>query len=163
MTRLAPDWHLAEINIARLRAPLTDPLLADFVAQLDEVNRIAEESEGFVWRLKDDNGAASSYVQFDDDTRLIVNMSVWRTIEALHQYVYRSHHMTVFRDRARWFERMTSPSLAMWWIPEGHVPSLNEGRARLAVLADRGPSDQAFNFKTAFPAPLDDCALQHRP
>jgi hypothetical protein len=147
-------WHIAEINIARLRAPLTDPLLADFVAQLDEVNRIADESDGFVWRLKDDNGSASSYVRFSDDERVIVNMSVWRSIEALHQYVYLSHHLSVFKDRARWFERLPTASLAMWWIEAGQVPSLNEGRSRLAMLDHRGPTDQAFTFKHAFPPPV---------
>ncbi len=154
---LTPDpasvWHVAEINIARLRAPLANPLMADFVAQLDEVNKIADESEGFVWRLKAESGRASSYVRFDDDERVIVNMSLWRSIDALHAYVYRSHHLRVFRDRARWFERMDGVQLALWWVATGHVPSMDEGRLRLATLSERGPTSESFTFKATFPPP----------
>src|SRR5215204_6317759 len=109
--------HLAQINIARIRAPLTDPLMADFVAQLETVNRAAETSPGFVWRLKSADGGASSYVRFSDDDRVIVNMSVWTSIEVLQAYVYRTHdHASVFRDRLRWFEPLGGPPLALWWI-----------------------------------------------
>ena len=146
-------WHLAQINIARTRAPLTDPLMATFVAQIDEINRLAEETDGFIWRLKDEAGAASSYVKFGDDDRIIVNMTVWVSIEALHSYVYRSHHVSVFRERARWFEPLGTAGLAMWWVPAGHVPSIDEGRDRLAMLDASGPTAEAFTFKHRFPPP----------
>ncbi|HET9370476.1 MAG TPA: DUF3291 domain-containing protein [Vicinamibacterales bacterium] len=144
--------HLAQINVARLRAPLTDPLLADFVAALDPINALAEASPGFVWRLKDDSGASSSYVTFGDDDRLIVNMSVWTSIDTLFEYAYRSGHADVFRRRREWFEPI-DPPFALWWIPAGHVPSVDEGRAKLATLARLGPTPDAFTFKIRFPQP----------
>jgi hypothetical protein len=113
-------WHLAQINIARARAPLTDPLMADFVTQLDAVNAVAEGSPGFLWRLKADDGSPSSYVKFSDNDRIIVNMSVWESIEALEAYVYRVQaHADVFRNRRRWFEPIPGPQVALWWVPAG--------------------------------------------
>ena len=145
--------HLAEINIARTRAPLTDPLMAEFVAQLETVNRAADESAGFVWRLKADDGSASSYVRFSEDERVIVNMSVWTSVEALQAFVYRTHdHAAVFRDRLRWFEPLIGPPLALWWVPAGHIPSLDEGRRRLELLDRDGPTPEAFTFKHQFAA-----------
>ena len=138
--------HLAQINVARLRAPLTDPLLADFVAQLDAINVLAEESPGFVWRLKAEAGAPSSYIKFSDDDLTIVNMSVWTSVDALFAYVYRSGHGEVYRNRRTWFEPIAHP-FALWWIPEGDVPSLDEGRRRLELLARLGPTTDAFTFK----------------
>ena len=147
-------WHLAEINIARARAALTDPLMADFVAALDSVNAVAEASPGFVWRLKADGGGPSSYVRYSDDDRVIVNMSVWESIEALESYVYRVHeHATVFRGRRQWFEAMTEPQVVLWWIQAGSIPTLDEGRRRLAILKRDGPTPDAFTFKRRF-APL---------
>jgi hypothetical protein len=144
--------HLAQINVARLRAPLTDPLLAEFVAALDPINALAEASPGFVWRLKDDAGASSSYVKFSDDDLVIVNMSVWTSIDALFEYAYRSGHVEIFRRRREWFEPI-DPPFALWWIPEGHTPTLDEGREKLAMLARQGPSPEAFTFKARFPQP----------
>ena len=146
-------WHLAQINIARARAPLTDPQMADFVAQLESVNRMADASNGFVWRLKTEDGSASSYVRFSDDQQLIVNMSVWTSVNELQAFVYRTHaHAAVYRDRRRWFTPVDGPSLALWWVPAGHIPSLDEGRRRLALLARDGPTAAAFTFKHQFAA-----------
>ena len=144
--------HLAQINVARLRAPLTDPLLAEFVAALDPINALAEASPGFVWRLTDDAGASSSYVRFSDDDLVIVNMSVWTSIDALFEYAYRSGHVEIFRRRREWFEPI-DPPFALWWIPEGHTPTLDEGREKLAMLGRLGPSPDAFTFKARFPQP----------
>ena len=127
--------------------------MASFVAQLDEINELAERTPGFVWRLKGPDGAASSYIAFDEDERTIVNMSVWTSIEALRQYVYRSAHGAVYRDRRRWFEPMTGPQLAIWWSPAGYVPSIEEGRQRLELLKQRGPTADAFTFKQPFGPP----------
>src|SRR6185436_165700 len=144
-------YHLAQINIARVRAPLDDPSMADFVVQLDAVNAIADESPGFVWRLKAEDGQSSIYMRAFDDDRLLINMSVWETVEALQQYVYRDQHGGVFRDRRKWFEPLAVPSLALWWIPAGHIPTIAEGKERLEMLARLGPTPEAFTFKNYFP------------
>ena len=146
-------WHLAEINIARLIAPLTDPRVARFVEQLDAINALAERSPGFVWRLTATGGDPSAYVTFGDDDRVIVNMSVWTSIDALHRYVYGSGHGAVYRDRRQWFEPPAAPPFALWWIPAGHVPTLNEGRSKLAQLTRQGPTVNAFTFRRPFPPP----------
>ena len=153
MTQRQQTYHLAEINIARLKAPITDPMIADFVAQLDAVNAIADNGEGFVWRLKSDEGAPSSYLNPFGDPLLVVNMSVWTSVEALHDYVYRSHHVEVYRARQNWFERMESP-MALWWQPAGSIPSVEEGMRRLQLLRENGPNPHAFTFKQSFPPPV---------
>ncbi len=143
-------YHLAQINIARVRAPLDDPQMADFVAQLDAINMLAEQSPGFVWRLQAEDGRSSSYIHAFDDDRLLVNMSVWESIEALRHYTYRSRHSQAFRDRKKWFEPHDSPYLALWWVPAGHIPTVEEGKERLEKLRQHGPTSEAFTFKTAF-------------
>jgi len=146
-------FHLAEINVARLRAPLDDPRLADFVAQLDDVNALADASPGFVWRLKAEGGGASSYVRAFEDERLIVNLSVWSSVEALFAFVYRGRHLDVFRARGRWMEPLGSPPVALWWLRAGELPSVADGQARLELLARNGPSPDAFTFRETFPPP----------
>src|ERR1700676_1697276 len=130
-------YHLAQINIARLIAPLDDPRIADFVAQLAPVNALADAAPGFVWRLQSESGNATD-VPFTDDTFEIVNMSVWESVEALRAFTYASGHMQVFRDRARWFEKMDWPHYCLWWVPAGHVPTVNEGRERLTHYQQHG-------------------------
>ena len=143
------NFHLAQINVARMRAALTDPIMKGFVDQLDEVNALAEASPGFVWRLKTEAGNATD-VQAFDDPMILVNMSVWESVEALQQYVYRSHHVNVFRDRGQWFETYGAPHLALWWIPAGKTPTVEEGKRRLELLKARGPTGEAFTFKQVF-------------
>ncbi|MBW8879904.1 MAG: DUF3291 domain-containing protein [Asticcacaulis sp.] len=144
-------WQLAEINIATGLAPLTDPRLADFVANLDRINALAEGSDGFVWRLKgEENNALTLRVFENPDT--IVNMSVWESMDKLSGYVYRSDHREIMRRRKEWFEPM-EVSFALWWVPAGHEPTPEEGRARLELLSALGPTPDAFTFKTPFPAP----------
>src|SRR5690349_16357562 len=120
-------YHLAQINIARLTAPLDDPRLADFVAQLDEVNALAERAPGFVWRLKSDSGNALD-IAYGDDPMLLVNMSVWESVEALQEFTYARRHLEVFRQRGKWFEKMAQPSYCLWWRPAGDPPTVAEGR-----------------------------------
>ena len=144
-------FHIAEINVALLRVPLSDPLLSDFVAELDRVNAVADASPGFVWRLKGADGGSSSYLQPFPNERMIINMSVWTSIEALRDYVYRSDHVEIFRKREKWFERIVTP-LALWWVPSGTIPSVTEGVDRLARLVEAGPTPEAFTFKKQFPA-----------
>jgi Domain of unknown function (DUF3291) len=138
-------YHLAQVNIARARAALHSPTMADFVASLHEINLLAEKSPGFVWRLREQSELTSSAAA--GDGRLIVNMSVWQSLETLREYVYRSAHNSVIRRRAEWFEPMTRANLALWWIPAGHEPSLGEARERLAHLRRHGECRAAFTFR----------------
>jgi heme-degrading monooxygenase HmoA len=143
--------QLAQINIARLIAPIDDPRIAEFVAQLDPVNALAENAPGFVCRLKSDAGNATDIV-YNDDPFVIVNMSVWESVEALRDFTYTSKHIDVFRKRAEWFERMTKPHYCLWWVPAGHVPTVAEGRERLEHYQEHGATPYAFWFSQLFPA-----------
>lgn len=149
---MAPAVQLAQINIARARAPIDAPLMAGFVARLDEINALAEASPGFVWRLKTDEGNATSLQPYDDE-RILVNLSVWQSPEHLKQYVYRSLHAEVMRERKTWFERFGDVYVALWWIPQGHVPTIAEAKERLHYLQLHGPTEFAFSFAKLFPAP----------
>lgn len=147
--------HLAQVNVARLLAPLDSPQLAGFVSRLDEVNALAEQSPGFVWRLKDDASNNATAVPMYDDTSIIVNMSVWESIEALRAFTYSGAHLEVFKQRRGWFEHMREAATAMWWVPAGHRPTVAEARERLAHLRAHGPSAHAFPFGAPFPAPAE--------
>lgn len=149
---MASPHHLAQVNVARLRAPLDAPELADFVAALEPVNALADAAPGFVWRLQTDEGDATSIRAFDDDM-IIVNMSVWESLEALRDFVYRSDHRTFLARRRRWFERMDAPMVALWWVPAGHRPTVAEAKQRLDALEGLGPTPEAFTFRRSFPAP----------
>lgn len=149
--------HLAQANVARTVAPLDDPLMADFVDQLAYINDVAERSPGFVWRLQTEAGDATEVRAFDDP-RVIFNMSVWESIEALSDYVYRSEHLAPLRNRRKWFERSAEPHLVMWWIRVGHTPSVAEARERLELLRSEGAGPRAFTFQRPFSpdgGPLD--------
>jgi hypothetical protein len=147
--------HLAQINLARMVAPLEDPVMAGFVAQLDAVNAAADRSEGFVWRLQGDAGDATA-VRVLGDPAILVNMSVWSSAESLLKYVYQSGHGPVLRDRARWFSRMTEAHLALWWIPAGTPPTVDEALRRLQFLRAHGETPFAFTFRRRFEAPSAD-------
>ena len=143
--------HLAQVNVARLAAPLDSPQLADFVANLDAVNAIADASPGFVWRLQTESGDATALRIFDDDW-IIVNMSVWGSLEELREYVYRSPHADVLRRRQEWFEQMAEAHVALWWIEGGTLPTLDDARERLMTLRAEGPTQRAFTLKEPYPA-----------
>ncbi|MGF1607933.1 MAG: DUF3291 domain-containing protein [Kiloniellales bacterium] len=145
-------FQLAQVNVARARALLDDSLLADFVANLDRINALAEAASGFVWRLKDESGNATG-IAVSDDPRVIVNLSVWRSAEELFDFVYKTGHNRIMAQRREWFERWDGPHMALWWVPAGHLPSVAEALERLARLAERGPTIETFTFKTRFPAP----------
>jgi hypothetical protein len=146
--------HLAQVNLATLRAPLDSPDLAGFVAQLEPVNALADQSPGFVWRLQTEDGDATAIRPFEDD-RVIVNLSVWASLEALRTFVYASRHLDVMRQRRAWFHRMPDPFMALWWVPAGTIPTVAEAKDRLELLARRGPSAAAFTFRAPFPEPAD--------
>ena len=151
-------WQLAQINIARLVAPLDDPRIAEFVQGLAPVNAIADASPGFVWRLQSASGNATDFA-YSDDPALIVNMSVWESLDALRDYVYRSGHMEFFRKRRQWFEKMDLPSYCLWWVPAGHIPTIAEGRDRLEHYQTHGSTPYSFWFSQPFPAPAESPAL----
>jgi len=141
--------HVAQINIARAVGPTDSPQLAEFIAALEPVNALAESSPGFVWRLQDDSGDAVSIRVFDDD-QIIINLSVWESIDALFEFAYRSHHVDYFRRRREWFERFPTSHLALWWVPVGEVPTIEEAKERLEHLDRHGPTPHAFTFKRRF-------------
>ena len=143
---------MAQLNIALPHRPLEDPLLAEFVAALEPVNAAADAAPGFVWRLQTDEGDATGVRAFGDD-RLIVNLSVWETLEALRAFVYTdAQHTAVLRRRREWFRSLGESHLVLWWIEPSHIPTVNEAEARLDRLREQGPSPTAFTFKEPFPA-----------
>jgi uncharacterized protein DUF3291 len=143
--------HLAQINIGRIKAPLDDPSMHGFVSRLEDLNALADRSPGFVWRLQTDAGNATDFRPFPDDDRILLNMSVWESIEHLRAYVYDTAHADVMRQRRDWFEKLERTYLALWWIPAGHIPSIEEAKARLDSLDANGPTPFAFTFRTTFP------------
>jgi hypothetical protein len=149
------SFHVAQVNIALPRAPVDAPLLADFMALLDPINELADASDGFVWRLQTDEGNATSIRPFEDE-RLMVNLSTWESVEAVREFVYRSVHVEVMRRRREWFEHMRL-YMALWWVPAGHIPSVEEAKDRLAHLREHGPTPHAFTFRQPF-GPADGSA-----
>ncbi|MGW0480303.1 DUF3291 domain-containing protein [Nonomuraea sp. NPDC003214] len=142
--------HLAELNLAHLRAPIDSAELAEFVALLEPINDLADRSPGFVWRLKESEEHPTATVQHEYGDHLLVNFSVWESLDALWNYVYRSDHLAVLRRRREWFLRIAEPAMVMWWIPEGTIPTLAEGMARLRRLRTEGPGPEAFTYKDAY-------------
>jgi len=145
-------YHLAQLNIGRIRAPVEDPIMDGFMSRLDEINAIADTTPGFVWRLQTEEGNATAIHAFDDPM-LLVNMSVWESVEALHAFTYRSDHRELLRGRADWFERFEGSFQVLWWVPAGHIPSVEEAKAKLEQLVASGPTEEAFTFAKRFPAP----------
>lgn len=148
-------YHLAQINIARLIAPLDDPKIAEFVAELEPINALADKAPGFLWRLQSESGNATD-IAYSDDPFIIVNMSIWESIEALRNFGYKSDHARVFRDRAKWFEKMSKPNYCLWWIPAGHIPTVAEGRERLEHYQLNGATPYSFWFTQHFRQPADE-------
>ena len=148
-------FHLAQINVGRLRALVGDPLVAEFIGALDEINALAEQSPGFVWRYMTEDGNATSVRPYEDET-ILINMSVWESIEALGDYVYRSDHAGYLRRRREWFDRMKEVIVALWWIPAGALPTVNDGIERLDHLRAHGPTPHAFGFRAPFSPTSED-------
>jgi hypothetical protein len=147
------DWHLAQLNVARLRAPLDDPGIADFVDNLEAINGLAERSPGFVWRLQTDEGDATAVRAYDDEL-VIINLTVWASVEALADFAYRSDHARFLRRKREWFERMVDAHLVLWWQPAGRLPTVTEAVARLERLRRDGPSPEAFTFRSPYGPPV---------
>ena len=145
-------FELAQLNIARARAPLDEPVMDGFVSRLAEINALGEASPGFVWRLTDASGGDATGIRAYDDPLIIVNLTVWAGIDELFAFAYRTRHVELFRARRDWFVPLGSPSLALWWVPTGHRPSIAEARGRLDHLAAHGPTAHAFTLKARFDA-----------
>lgn len=145
-------YHLAQYNVAKMRAESDDPAMAGFLARLDELNHLADRSPGFVWRFQDETGH-SNYIRLYEDDLVVVNMSTWESIDALHTFTYRSDHGPVYAARHTWFEPMDGHTLVLWWVAAGHEPTAMEGKDRLELLQRLGPTADAFTLKQRFPAP----------
>lgn len=139
------SFQLAQVNIGRARGEMTDPVMAEFVERLPEINALADQTPGFVWRLQTEDGDATAVRPYGD-ARIMINLSVWADLAALRTYVYRGPHAAVMRRRREWFERFDRIYVALWWVPAGHRPSVTEAVERLAHLEAHGPTAFAFSF-----------------
>ena len=145
-------YELAQLNIGIVKGPMDSPVMAQFVANLERINALAERSPGFLWRLQTDQGDATAIRPFDNDS-MLVNLSVWRDVESLRDYVYASAHVEIMRRRREWFERMSEAYLVLWWIPQRHRPGIAEAIAKLEALKSNGSHPGAFTFRHTFPPP----------
>ncbi len=149
---MSSSYELAQLNIGIIKGPIDSPVMAEFAANLDRINALADRAPGFIWRLQTEEGNATAIRPFEDENQLL-NMSVWRDLQSLSEYVYRSAHAEILRRRREWFERMSEAYLVLWWVPQGHRPSIEEAMAKLERLRAHGPTPEAFTFRRAFPAP----------
>ena len=143
------SFHLAQFNIAEAKAPLDSPLLKGFVERIDEINGLADGEKGFVWRMQDDSGNAM-LIQAYDNPDLLINMSIWESVEDLKRFTYQTMHKELIRDKKQWFHHIKAAYYVLWWIPEGHIPTLTEAKERLDLLREKGASPEAFNFKRSW-------------
>jgi len=153
--------HLAEFNIARIKYPLEDPRMREFVENVDRVNKLADTLPGFVWRLKDESGHAMNMTVYGD-AAILPNLTVWESAEALERFVFKTLHGRFFDRRETWFAQ-PEPTLVMWWVPAGHRPTLDEGVARLDHLKAHGSSDHAFGWESLPGARIGITARDKRP
>jgi len=149
---MTQPYHLAQINIAKGHATLENPIMKGFVDQIDHINKLAEASPGFVWRLKTENGDATEIQPFDDEL-IIVNMSVWGSMESLKNYVYSGDHLEALKQKKSWFQKIQGPFLALWWIPAGTTPTVQDGKNALEQLRLHGSTPKAFTFAKPQPMP----------
>ena len=146
------NYHLAQMNIARFRLPQEHAANIEFIENLDRVNAIAESQQGFVWRFTGEGNNALDVSAYDDPD-VVSNMSLWTSLESLGAFVYRNkEHREIMRRRGEWFDKIDF-HLALWWVEENHIPTLEEGKERLELLISDGPTENAFNFKKPFPSP----------
>lgn len=143
--------HLAQLNIAKAKYSLEAPEIKEFIDNLEPINNLAEASDGFIWRLKDESGDATSIQAFDDPD-MILNMSVWGSIDALKDFMFRTHHRDFLRRKKEWFHNLAEDSYVLWWVPVGHIPSVEEAIAKLEFLRANGDTANAFSFKSNFSA-----------
>jgi hypothetical protein len=145
-------YWLAQLNVALARHEMDSPVMQGFVSRLEEIDSLADHAPGFVWRLQTEEGDSTSIRVFDDPL-MLVNLSVWEDLESLRQFVFKTSHAELLKNRAAWFKEMDTNHLAMWWIPHGHIPSVEEAKAKLENIRQHGPSQAAFNLAKPFPSP----------
>ena len=145
-------YQLAQINVALAWHEMDSIQMQGFVSRLEEIDSLADHAPGFVWRLQTEEGDSTSIRVFNDPLMLI-NLSVWEDVEALRQFVFKSAHVELLKNRAQWFRKMDTNYLALWWIPHGHVPSVEEAKEKLEYIRAHGPSQEAFNLAKPFPSP----------
>jgi len=146
-------FHIAQVNVAQAKADMASDLMQGFVSRLDEINALADRADGFIWRLKEDSGSATAIRVFDDPL-LLINMSVWANLDALKHYVYKSLHVDLIKDRDAWFNKLGQSHQALWWIPVGHIPNVEEAQKKLEYIRKFGPSAEAFTFAKPHPMPM---------
>ncbi|WP_419536875.1 DUF3291 domain-containing protein [Endozoicomonas sp.] len=145
-------FHLAQVNIAKAKGSMDSPVMKGFVDQLDYINQLAENSPVFVWRLQTEEGDATDISAFEDEL-IIINMSVWQTYDDLKQYVYSGEHLSALKQKKDWFDKLEGSHLALWWIPAGSIPTVEDAKQALALLDTQGPTEKSFTFARPFPAP----------
>jgi len=153
LKKMMKQKQLAQVNIAKMKAPLDDPMMKEFVDFLGPINQLAEESPGFIWRLKDEEGGSSSNQESPlEDDSILVNMSVWEDLASLKAFSYQTVHTYFIRNGKQWFEKMKQPHMVLWWVEAGHHPTVAEAAGKLELLAQNGPTPAAFLFSRAFDA-----------
>lgn len=145
-------YQLAQLNIATALHDMESTNMSGFVQGLDPVNQTAEAAEGFIWRLQDESGNATN-IQYFDDPKMLVNMSVWRDIECLKHFMFKTHHRHFMQQRSQWFEQANVAKYVLWWVKQGHIPDLHEAMDKLSLLRQCRPAKDAFSFSNVFPAP----------
>lgn len=148
-----PAYELAQLNIGIIKGPIDGPVMAEFVANLDPINALAERTPGFVWRFQTEEGNATSVRPYPENESMAVNMSVWKNVDSLRLFVFHSEHVAIMRRRREWFEKMDEAFLVLWWVPKGHRPTVEEAKNRLELLRRKGPTAEAFTFRQAYPPP----------
>ena len=143
------EYNLAQVNIADMVADLDDPVMSGFVQRLDEINKLADSSLGFVWRFQSDEGDAT-YLRPYENKNILFNMSVWESLETLKAYVYNSAHLELLRSKKNWFHKPGMPHMALWWIPKGYIPDVNEGLGKIKIINEKGACEEAFTFNRPF-------------
>ena len=147
------NFHIAQINIAKAKAEMDTEIMLGFVERLDEINQLADQYPGFIWRLQTEDGDSTGIRAFSD-SNLIINMSVWKDFDSLKNYVYKSAHVELIRDRQAWFKKMLESQIALWWVPVGHIPNFEEGKMKLRLLEENGPNESVFTFAKSFQQPV---------
>ncbi len=146
-------YQLAQLNIGIIKGPIDGPVMAEFVANLDRINALAERSPGFVWRLQTAEGNATAIRPYPENENMAVNLSVWADVDSLRRFVFQSAHVEIMRRRSEWFVKMAEAFLVLWWVPKGHIPTIEEAKDRLELLRCKGPTAEAFTFRQAYPPP----------
>ena len=145
-------YHIASYNIAKASYPMDDIRMKGFNDAIDQVNAEAERSPGFIWRLQDESGNATN-IQIYNDPKMLVNLSVWKSIDDLKDYLYNGDHLAIFVRKKEWFEPMKTAHMVLWWVKAGSIPTAEEGKAKLEYLIEHGASEEAFGFREMYPCP----------